>query len=302
MINKILSIIKNPQYYLYYIYCLGDFTKLSDEKYIHLKFRHIMGKKLNLENPVTFNEKLQWLKLNDRNQRYSKLVDKYEVRRHVEKIIGKDYLIPLLGVWDSFDEIDFSKLPNKFVLKTNNDSGGVVICLDKNNFSFLEAKKKLNASINRNFYNVSREWVYKDIPPKIICEAYLETEKGGLPNDYKFNCFNGSVDSVMIATGRETGDTKFYFFNRNWELLKYNYDGLNAPADFSLPKPEKIREMFEISKILSEDFPYVRVDLYYENNRIYFGELTFYPSGGFDPYFLSETDLLFGNMIQLPQK
>ena len=298
MKKKIVNILKNPEYLFNYILYRGDLTKISDEKYIHLKYKRIMGKKLNLGNPITFNEKLQWLKLNDQNPKYPKLVDKYEVRKHIEEMIGDNYLIPLLGVWDNFDEIDFSKLPTKFVLKTNHDSGGVVICLDKNNFNILEAKKKLTESLNRNFYYESREWVYKDIPPKIICEAYLETEHGGLPNDYKFNCFGGNVDNVMVATGRETGSPKFYFFNKEWELLKYNYDGLNAPTNFNLPKPEKLQEMFEISRILSEKFPYVRVDLYYEKNIIYFGELTFYPSGGFDPYFLYETDLLFGEMIK----
>lgn len=299
MKNIIFSIIKNPRYYFYYLIFRGDLSKLSDKKYIHLKYKLIMGRNLNLENPTTFNEKLQWLKLYNRNPEYIDLVDKYEVRKHIKNIIGEDYLVPLLGVWDSFDEIDFSKLPNKFVLKTNHDSGGVVVCTDKKNFDYLNARNKLNESLKRNFYNVSREWVYKDISPKIICESLIETEDGRLPSDYKFNCFNGNVENVMLAIGRDSGDPKFYFFDKEWELLKYNYDALVAPNDFTLPEPKKLREMFDIAQKLSQNFPYVRVDLYYEKNQIYFGELTFFPSGGFDPYLLPETDLRFGKMIKL---
>ncbi|MDT2865744.1 ATP-grasp fold amidoligase family protein [Vagococcus carniphilus] len=299
MNNKILKALREPYYTCMYALYLGNFNKMSDKKYLEMEFKHRMKKVLDLENPITFNEKLQWLKLYDRNPQYTSLVDKYEVRKFVEEKIGEEYLIPLLGVWTDFSDINFEKLPNKFVLKTTHDSGGVVICQNKQELDIDKAKEKINKSLKNNYFYAGREWPYKNVKPKIICEELLETDNGELPNDYKFSCFNGSVDNVMVAIERNTGKPKFYFFDNEWQLLRYNVSGLNASSDFTLPRPKNIKKMFDVASILSEKFPYVRVDLYYEKDKIYFGELTFYPQSGFDSNLLPETDLLFGSMINL---
>lgn len=275
---------------------------MPDKPFLKLKFKYMMGVKLNIENPQTFNEKLQWLKLYDRNPLYTELVDKLEVRKYIEDTIGKEYLIPLLGSWEKFDDINFSNLPNQFVLKTTHDSGGVVICKDKKNFNISEARKKLNKSLARNYYYTGREWPYKDIKPKIICEALIKTDNGELPNDYKFHCFNGKVDNVMVCTARETGSPRFYFFDDEWNLLKYNITGKNAPENFTLDRPKGTDRMFEIAKKLSLNLPFVRVDLYCEEGRIFFGEFTFYPESGFDTNLLSDTDKKFGEKIILDKQ
>ncbi|WP_259596134.1 ATP-grasp fold amidoligase family protein [Clostridium botulinum] len=302
MRKKIKKLINNPSIILLHLLNLDCFKMLSDEKYIKAKYKLYMKRKLNLKNPKTFNEKLQWLKLYNRNSLHTKLVDKYEVREHISKIVGKEYLIPLIGVWNNFEEIDFSKLPNQFVLKCTHDSGGVVICKDKNKLDIEMTRKKINKSLKRNFYYVGREWPYKNIKAKIICEKLIKTEDGKLPSDYKFHCFNGEVDNVMVCTERDTGNPKFFFFDSKWNLLRYNVAGINASKDFTLPEPKKINEMFRIAKELSKGLQFVRVDLYCEEDKIYFGELTFFPQSGFDSNLLTTTDLLFGEKIELKNK
>lgn len=299
--KKLKKFIKHPRLIIGFL-CSRDFLKwIPDKLYFKIMFQYRMGVKLNLKDPKTFNEKLQWLKLYDRNPEYTKLVDKYEVRKYIEKNIGEEYLIPLLGVWDKFEDIDFDSLPNQFVLKCTHDSGGVVICRDKNNLDIEKIKKKINKCLKTNYYYHGREWPYKNVKPKIICEQLIKTKDGKVPNDYKFYCFNGEPDSVMVCTERESGEPKFYFFDNKWNLLKYNVAGMNAPKDFTLSKPEKIDEMFQMAKKLSSRIPFVRVDLYYENGKIYFGELTFFPQSGYDFNLLEETDLLFGEKINLKE-
>ncbi len=274
---------------------------LPDFAYISLKYFLRFGKFPNLKNPKTYNEKLQWLKLHDRNPEYTKMVDKYEVREYITEKIGEEYLIPLLGVWDSFDEIDFDKLPDQFVLKCTHDSGGLVICKDKSKLDIEEAKKKINKCLKTNYYWHGREWPYKNVKPRIIAEKYMVDDvmlESGL-TDYKFSCFNGDVDNVMLCLDRNSGDTKYYFFDREWNLLRYNIRGKNAPEDFTLPKPSTMDKMFEIAKVLSEGFSYLRVDLYSCSDKIYFGELTFFPQSGFDANLLKETDELFGSKVRL---
>ncbi len=270
--------------------------------FLHYKYYCFFRKRLNLKNPQTFSEKLQWLKLYDRNPLYTTLVDKYAVKKYVADKIGDQYIIPTLGVWSKFEDIDFDKLPNKFVLKTTHDSGGVVICKDKNRFNRHIAKEKINNSLKNNFYYKGREWPYKNVKPQIIAEQYMEDEKTMDLSDYKFFCFNGYVDNVMVCIDRNIGDPKFYFFNYKWELLRINKGGLTAPKDFTLEKPILIDEMFRIASVLSKDIPFVRVDLYNCNNKIYFGEMTFYPQTGFDPNILPETDRKRGDLIKLPKQ
>lgn len=291
---------------------------LPDELYLKYRYWRAFGKKLNLKDPITFNEKLQWLKLNDHNPLYTTLVDKYAVRNYIKKKIGEEYLIPLVGgPWKSVDDIPFESLPDQFVLKATHDSGSVMICRNKYKFDIEAAKEKLKKSLKNNFYYSGREWPYKNVPPQIIAEKYMEekgsaTENNDVVNvptntgkaliDYKFFCFNGFAESVMVCSERETGNPKFYFFDKNWDLKRYNKRGKEAPDDFAFPKPECIDKMFSIAEKLSKGMPFVRVDLYCIEGVIYFGEMTFYPDSGFDANLLPETDELWGNALILPEK
>ena len=271
---------------------------LPDKLYLRLIFRLKMGYWMDFNNPKTFNEKLQWLKLYNRKPEYTQMVDKYQAKKYVASIIGEKYIIPTLGVWDKFDDIDFDKLPNQFVLKTTHGGGntGVVICKDKSTFDKIAARKKLNHSLKQCIYKSLREWPYKDVKHRIIAETLIGD---GFIIDYKFSCFNGTATDVMTCSDRDTGDTKFYFFSPKWELLKYNKRGIAAPEGFTVPTPKNYEKMFEIASKLSKDIPYIRVDLYNIDGQIYFGELTFFPQSGFDPNLLPETDILFGSRIKL---
>ena len=280
---------------------LGLCDNMDDYEYLKKKYKQIMGKELNLENPKTFNEKLQWLKLHDRNPEYTKMVDKYLVKEYVANIIGKEYIIPTLGVWDRAEDVDFEKLPDKFVLKCNHNSGlGMCICKDKSKLDIPRTRALLNKGLAQNYYLHGREWPYKDVKRRIIAEQYMEDNPDSKElTDYKFYCFNGVVDSVMVCCDRKSGDTKFYFFDEEWCLKRYNFRGINAPPNFTFPKPNNIDEMFLIAKKLSKGLPFVRIDLYSINQRTYFGEITFYPQSGYDKNLLIATDILWGNMINL---
>lgn len=276
-----------------------------DKLFLKLKYRLVMGRRLDLDNPQTYNEKLQWLKLYDRRIEYTTMVDKFAAKEYVSEKIGNEFVIPTYGIWDKFDEINFEKLPNQFVLKCTHDSGGVVVCKDKRLLDYSLAKKKIERCLKNNYYYRSMEWPYKNVPKKIIAEQYMsdstENNRGGL-TDYKFYCFNGKAYKVMLCLDRDKGDTKFYSFDKKWNLLRHNKRGLAAPENFTLPKPSQIDEMFEIAELLSIGIPFVRVDLYFVHNQIYFGELTFYPDSGFDYNILPEIDRLYGSMIELPTK
>ena len=299
MLKRIKKAIKNPKLILLFFLNSRIFRLLPDDLYLKIKYRLTMGRKLDLNNPETFNQKLQWLKLYDRKPEYTQMVDKYEVRKYIKEIIGEEYLIPLLGVYDSFEEIDFDNLPDEFVLKPNHTSGNVFICKDKSKIDYKKLKKEVNRWLKREYYWLHREWPYKNVKPRIICEELIKTENGGFPYDYKFYCFNGEPDSVMVCIERESGNPKFYFFDNEWNLLRYNLAGINAPQGFTLPKPKKMDEMFMLAKKLSSGFPFIRVDFFCENEKIYFGELTFFPASGFDVNLLKETDILFGEKLEL---
>jgi hypothetical protein len=272
---------------------------LPDEIYVKLYYRVHVKRKLNLDNPKTLNEKLNWLKFNDRNPFYAVVVDKYANRDYVTDLIGEEYMVPLLGVWDHFDDIEFDKLPEKFVLKCNHDSGGLVICTDKSKLDRKKAKKKIEDSLKCKFYLVGREWQYKHVKPKIICEKLLG-DGNVPPADYKFMCFNGKPDNVMVCYGRETGTPKYYFFDMNWNLKRYNGWGKKAPQGFTLPKPENFDKMVRIAEILSKPYYFARIDLYNVDGKIYFGEITLTPNSGFDANITYETDKLFGDKLHLP--
>ena len=282
----------------------GKYNDMPDAEYLSRKFAAVFGHRLPLEAPQTFNEKLQWLKLYDRKPEYTVMVDKYRVREYIKEKLGEEYLIPLLGVWDRPEDIDFDQLPDQFVLKCNHNSGrGMFICKDKSKLTPRDIRKirrNLARGLAEDYYLTGREWPYKDVPKKIIAEKYMTDSAGSSDfTDYKFFCFNGYVDCVMVCLERSSGDTKFYFFDKDWNLKRLNIRGKNAPEGFTIPKPNQMDKMFEVAAKLSEGLPFARVDLYQSNDHIYFGEITFFPDSGFDANLLPETDKYFGDLIRL---
>lgn len=298
-ISALYNLAKKPRKVIRVLGDKGLLNWIPDKQYLKLVYWGETGRILNIEEPQTYSEKIQWLKLHDRKPEYSIYVDKYAVRSFIAETIGEKYLIPLIGVYDSVEEIDWVSLPDEFVLKCTHGSGSNIICPDKNSLDIEETKKRLQKWMNKNWYWFGREWPYKNVKPRIICEELIKTENGGFPYDYKFYCFNGEPDNVMVCIERESGNPKFYFFDNEWNLLRYNLAGINAPQGFTLPKPKKMDEMFMLAKKLSSGFPFIRVDFFCENEKIYFGELTFFPASGFDVNLLKETDILFGEKLEL---
>jgi hypothetical protein len=275
---------------------------LPDSLFLKIQYRLKMGKRLNLDNPKTFNEKSQWLKLHDRKSEYTQIADKYAVRKYITNVLGEEYLIPICGVWDTFDEIEFEKLPNQFVIKCTHDSGSVIICRDKSTFDIKAARKKINKYLKNNFYYFGREWPYKNIKPRIIIEKYMVDESETELKDYKILCFNGIPDNIMVCIERASGTPQYYHFDFEWNFLRLNKWGVNAPKDFTLPKPKSLDKMKEIAQILSKNICLTRIDFYDIHGRLFFGEITFFPQSGFDNDFLPETDILFGKKIVLPME
>lgn len=273
---------------------------LPDKIFLKIAYKMKFGKKLNLDNPKTFNEKIQWLKLNDRKDIYTIMVDKYEAKKYVSNIIGDEYIIPTLGIWDKFDDIDFDKLPNQFVLKCTHDSGGLVICKDKSKFDFTSAKQKINKCLKKNYYIHGREWPYKNVKPRIIAEKYINNElneNGDLP-DYKLMCFNGRVRCTFVCTDRFIKNgLKITIFDKNWNVMPIKR---TCPtSDKPILKPYNYDKMVEFSELLSKNLKFIRVDFYEVNNTLYFGELTFYPSNGLGIFIPESADELLGSWLDL---
>ena len=301
MTNKYMIYLKHPLNLFLTLGSRGWLNWMSDERYIKIAHRIKLNEKLDLDNPITYNQKLQWLKLYNRNPLYTQLVDKYEVREYVANKIGDEYLIPLLDVWNNADDIKFDALPNQFVLKCTHDSGGLVICKDKSNLEINEAKHKLNKSMGHNYFWAQREWPYKKVKPRIIAEEYMFDEKTNELRDYKFFCFNGEVKVMFVATNRGA-DTRFDFFNPDFNHIPLKQYYPNADSTKKIEKPHLFEEMKIIAGRLSENMPHVRVDLYEINGKIYFGELTFFHFSGWKKFEPREFDELFGNWITLPKK
>lgn len=272
---------------------------LPDKLYLQLYYFPRFKRLCDFKNPKTYNEKLNWLKVNYKNPLYTKLVDKYEVKEYVAEIIGDEYIIPTLGVWNSFDEIDFDKLPNQFVLKCTHDSEGLVICKDKSKLDKAEAKAKIEAAMGFNFFYIGREWPYKDVKPRIIAEAYMEDHVDGELRDYKFFCFDGEPKAMFVASGRSQGATKFDYFDLSFNRLDIKQHYPNTQGQ--VRKPETFDKMVELSKVLSKDMPHVRVDFYEVDGKLYFGELTFFHFSGFMPFEPSKWDEIFGDWLKLPK-
>lgn len=271
-----------------------------DKLYLSLLFRCKMGYWIDWKNPKTFSEKLQWLKLYNRKPEYTTMVDKFAVKEYVAKLIGEEYIIPTLGVWDTPEEINWDELPNQFVLKTTHDSGTVIVCKDKNEIDFKIVKKRLKKSLKKNYFYHGREWPYKNVKRRIIAEQYMEDADGVL-NDYKFFCFDGKVKFLYIATERQNKneDVKFDFFDKQFTHLSVCQSHINANI---MPiKPINFEKMIQLSELLTKNIPQVRVDWYEVKNTIFFGELTFFHMGGLDPFKPQEWDYKFGEFISLPK-
>ncbi len=273
---------------------------IPDSLYLKYMYKKVMGKKLDLENPRTFNEKLQWLKLHDRKPEYTKMVDKYQVRQYIKEKIGEEYLIPLVGgPWDKFEDIDFSKLPEQFVLKCTHDSGSVAICKDKRNFDIPLVRNQFNRALKGNFFYGGREWPYKNVKPRIIAERYISDTKGEEIVDYKLHCFNGEVKIILVCADK-THEEKKVFYDRQWNKLLLKRPGM--PSDTEISRPQRLSEMIEIAKVFSKEIPFLRVDLYEVSSRLYFGELTFFPAGGFETFEPEEWDRQMGEWLCLPNR
>ena len=273
----------------------------DDELYLKLLFLFEMHYWPDLKHPKTFNEKLQWLKLHNRKPEFTTMVDKYAVKKYVADRIGEQYIIPTLGVWDSFDQIDFDSLPNQFVLKTTHGGGGlaVVICKDKKTFDKRRAKRILEKSLHSDIYMKYREWPYKDVPKRIIAEKYMVDESGTELKDYKFFCFNGEPKYMLLVSGRQAGKKIFDYFDLTCNHLPVHDVG--CPGAERLPaKPDNFEEMIFIAKKLSKGMTHVRVDLYNINCKIFFGELTFFDGSGLSVYDPREWDFKFGQFLKLP--
>lgn len=300
--STLKTIIKNPALLFLTLGHREWFNWLEDEMYLKIAYWARMHKRLNLTNPKTFSEKLQWIKLYDRNPLYTQLVDKYEVKPFVEEKIGIEYIIPTLGIWDNFDDIDFSKLPNQFVLKCTHDSGGLIICKNKEILDIPTTRKIINSCLKHSFFWGMREWPYKDVKPRIIAEKYMEDTQTNELRDYKFFCFDGEVKALFIATERqkEGSETKFDFFDAEFNHLPFTNGHPNAST---LPeKPKCFNEMIVLASKLSKGIPHVRVDFYEVDGKVYFGEMTFFHWSGMTPFEPEEWDYKFGNWIKLPRK
>lgn len=274
---------------------------LPDQWFIQLKYFYHFHRFANLKNPKTFNEKLQWLKLHDRNPLYTTLVDKYAVKKWVADRIGEQYIIPTLGVWDKAEDIDFDKLPNQFVLKCTHDSHSIVICRDKTKLNKQETIQKLSKCLKSNGYWYGREWPYKNVLPRVIAEKYMVDEKTNDLPDYKFLCFNGKAHYVEIHRGRFTSAYSQTFYDMNGQVQPFNNKGYQIMNKTSLPK-EALLHLQPLVNKLATGLPQARIDFYYINHHPYFGEITFFDGSGYVPFTPTLWDKKLGDLIKLPMR
>lgn len=302
IMSKIRTFIENPQYFITSPAAKGWLNWVPDSLYLKVLYRVIMGRKLNLRNPREYNEKLQWLKLNDRKPEYSTMVDKYEVRGYIEDLLGDKYLIPCLGIYDSVDDIDIDALPDRFVLKCTHDSGSVEICKDKSSFDIEGARHRLSQAMKRNYYATYREWPYKYVKPRIIAEGYLEGDGGDL-KDYKVMCFNGEAKIIEVHENRFV-EGKVHtqtFYDREWNIVPLTQVE-TVTVDRPSERPRQLEEILRLSELIAKNMYHARIDWYIEGDKIYFGEITFFDGSGFESFSTPEMERMLGDMIKLPEK
>lgn len=271
--------------------------KISDVEYISRIYYENTGEKLNLKNPVSYNEKLQWLKLYDRNPLYTVLVDKFEVRKFVTERIGEKYLVKLYEVKEKFDDIRFELLPHKFVIKATHDSNSIIICTDKSKFDFIKSRKKLQSCLKLNYFYFSREWPYKNVKPKLICEEYLEDTSQGLI-DYKVFCFNGIPKFIQVHFDR-LKKHRVNNYSTTWEYLDVQISNFSNDKHKAIPKPRKLNELLELASLLSRNLPQSRIDFYIVKNKIYFSEITLFHAGGMALIKPKSFNIELGRLIDL---
>lgn len=286
-------------HYLAFLYNRPIIRNLvPDSWYLKEKYKDCMKRKLDLEHPRTFNEKLQWLKIYNRNPKYTMMVDKYLVREYIASKIGEEYLIPLVGgPWKKAEDIDFDQLPDKFVLKCNHDSASVVICKDKRTLNRGNIITFLNSCLKKNHYYFGREWPYKNVKPLIIAEQYISNDGCSELNDYKLMCFDGEVKCSFVCSERFSGNLKVTFFDNEWNVMPFLRS--HPKSSVEIPKPKLYNRMVELAEVLAKDIPFIRVDFYEVNGKIYFGELTFFPGSGFEAFQPEEWDYKLGERISL---
>ena len=280
----------------------GWFRKMNDEAYLKRFYRARMGKRLRLDPPVTMNEKIQWLKLHDRDPEHVRLVDKFAVRDFVAERIGPEHLVDLIGCWEDANAIEAASLPERFVLKCTHNSGGVVVCKDKSAFDLAAAKKALNRQLKQNYYAQGREWLYKDIPPRVLAEAFIGGADGSLPDDYKFFCFGGVAQAICVCTNRSDKHADYFFFDREFRRFPVNEATANLPEDFVFQKPARFEAMRALAERLSAGMTHVRVDLYDTAAGIKFGEMTFFDQSGFADDYVGEGDRIMGEFLKLEEQ
>lgn len=305
--SKVGRYLRNPYATFDFLAMRGLLGWMPDEAYLKLLYRARAGKKLDLDRPRTFNEKLQWLKLHDHDTRYSELVDKYLVKGVVSEMLGSQVVVPTLGVWKEASQIDFACLPPQFVLKTNHDSGGIVICRDRSTFDSRRAIAFLDARLRRSYYRTTREWPYLNVPPLVFAEEYLADERpmhndqSGARGivDYKFYCFHGVPRFLYLSQGLDDSSTaRREFLSLEWERLPFSRLGY---VKFGrLPdRPNRFQEMIELARRLATDIPFVRVDLFEHNGTVLFSEMTFYPASGMTPFVPVSADARIGSLLDL---
>ncbi len=299
--QPILNFIKHPSRLFLGIVKKTHFL-YSDSVYLRLYYFFKLGKVLHLHHPLTFNEKLQWLKLYDRRPEYTMMVDKYSVKNYVAEIIGREHTIPTLGVWDSPDDIEWDLLPQQFVLKTTHGGGGcgVIICKNKATFNKDDAIHKLSVSLKSDIYKEFREWPYKNVKKRIIAEQYM-TNDGQELEDYKIHCFNGTPKFILLCRDRfSKKGLSEDFYSTEWEHLNMKRPNRDNPGGHNRPK--ELDEMIRFAKLLSKDIPFIRTDFYIINGQVYFGELTFFPAGGMSSFEPEEYDRTLGSWLVLPHE
>lgn len=297
-IGKLWKFIIDPRFRFLLLANRGVYDELPDDVFISKCFRARMGYDLDLNAPKTFNEKLQWLKLNDRKAIYAMMVDKYEAKQYVASLVGEKYIIPSLGVWDNFSDINFDILPNEFVIKCTHDSGGLIVCRGKKDLDLVKAKSKIEKSLEKNYYTHMREWPYKNVKPRIIAEQFIHNGDEENLTVYKVFNFGGIPKVIQVITNDKQSDESIDYFDINWNRLNIRQ---NFPNSKVLPKkPETLSLMLELSAKCSVGFPFLRTDWYEVNGEVKFSEFTLYSDAGFEPFHPAEWDKKLGDWIKLP--